>query len=74
VWGGAFWDLREGFDEPKSADRLLASAWTAWQPKDPDADLFVEFANKLIETDQRQHSGQHVDHIQEILRGRGLNI
>lgn len=74
VWGGAFWELRERFDEPKSADRLLASAWSAWQPKDPDANLFVEFANKLIETDRLQHSGQHVTDIQEILRLRGLKI
>ena len=74
VWGGAFWELRERFDEPKSADRLLASAWTAWQPKDPDANLFVEFANKLIEIDRLQDNGQHIADIQEILRRRGLKI
>ena len=74
IWGGAFWELRERFDDPKLADRLLASAWVAWQPTDENADLFVEFANKLIETDQLQNGGQHVTDIQRILRRRGLDI
>lgn len=74
TWGGAFWELRERFDDPKSADRLLTSAWVAWRPTDENADLFVEFANKLIETDQLQNGGQHVADIQRILRRRGLKI
>lgn len=74
VWGGTFWDLRGTFDDPKSADHLLASAWGAWRPKDPDANLFVEFANKLIEIDRLQNNGQHVTEIQAILRKRGLRI
>lgn len=74
AWGGAFWELREKFDHPKSADHLLALTWGAWQPKDPDANLFVEFANKLIETDRLQNNGSHVTDIQQILRERGLKI
>jgi hypothetical protein len=74
LWGVAFWELRERFDDPKSVDRLLAFAWLAWQPKDPDANLFVEFANKMIEIDQLQNNGQHVTDIQEVLRKRGLRI
>jgi len=74
VWGGAFWEIREGFTEPGSADRLLAASWVAWKPMDPKADLFVDFATKLIETDRLQSGGQHIDNIQTILRSRGLEI
>lgn len=74
VWGGAFWEIREGFSEPGSADRFLAASWVAWKPTDPKADLFIGFANQLIGTDQLQSGGQHIDHIQTILRRRGLEI
>jgi hypothetical protein len=74
VWGGAFWELREKLSDPKLADQLLAAAWVAWKPKNPNADLFVEFANQLVETDKRQSGGDHVEIIQAILRKRGLAI
>jgi len=74
VWGGAFWEIRESFSEPGSADRLLAASWVAWKPTDPKSDLFVDFANQLIETDRLQSGGQHIDHIKTILRSRGLEI
>jgi len=74
VWGGAFWDLRERFADSSSADQLLAAAWTAWKPSDRNADLFVDFANQLLKTDQHQSAGKHVEDIQNVLRKRGLKI
>lgn len=74
VWGGAFWELREKFRDPMSADQLLAAAWVGWKPTDPSVDLFVAFANQLFETDRQQSGGEKIKDIQIVLRKRGLKI
>jgi hypothetical protein len=72
VWGRAFWELRSKIGRTK-ADKLLASAWVSWKPSDPNADLFGDFARKILEIDRAQ-GGRYLDAIQATFKENGLAL
>ncbi|HYX29589.1 MAG TPA: hypothetical protein VE863_13565 [Pyrinomonadaceae bacterium] len=72
AWACAFWDLRKQLGKDLT-DKLLAKAWSSWEPKDPNQ-LMIEFVNKLVDADQELGGGQHKSAIQDVFRGRGLAV
>ena len=72
VWGGAYWELREGLGR-QTVDKLLLAAWKEFDLAASVGDITV-FPREILRQDSLLEAGKHSARIREVFKSRGLGL
>ena len=78
VWGGAFWELRQGLGKDAQgnylADVLLLRTVMSLTPPGAGTEARADFVRQLLEQEHRVTGGRFASRIRDVFRSRGLKL
>lgn len=72
VWGGLFWELREGLGR-EYTDRLLFETWQSLLKNNDTGKSPADVYNRMVEVD-KSLDGNHLQQIQSVFSRRGFSV